>query len=74
MKAIGDFSGKLRQPGVDPGDIDRNIGVRIRAGIEKRRHQAKFVILAAEIKPFAILPGIPKSADGENLLAQLADN
>ncbi len=73
-KAIRQLAGQACQAGVNPGNIDGDVRVADRTRIEERRHEGQLVVLAAEIKRLAGLPGMPEGPDSLDLLAQLADN
>ncbi len=72
VKAVAEFPGQFGQPGVYPGNINRDFGIIVRPGVEKRRHERDFVILAAKIERRVGLPGFPQGADDLNLLPELA--
>ena len=70
MKAIGALAGELRQPGIDPGDEDRDVRMPGGPGREERRHQRVLVMLTLVRQPRARLPGVPDRPQRADVIAQ----
>ena len=67
--AVGDLAGDGAHVGADRRDVDGDVGVLDRTGIEQRHHQAEVVALALEPQRFAGLPGPPHRPDRADRVA-----
>jgi hypothetical protein len=54
--------------GVDGGQVDGNVRVLDRAGIEERRHEIDEVVRALEVEGFVVLPAVPNRPHSSNVL------
>jgi hypothetical protein len=73
VEAVADLAGQGRQTGVDAGDVDRDLRVLYRTGVEERRHEGVPVELALEVQRLASLERIPDGAQSAYVLAQPRD-
>ena len=69
VEAVADLTREPGQPGVDPGDVDRDLRVLYGARVEERRHEGVTVELALELKCSFGLERLPDGAQGQDVLA-----
>ncbi len=67
--SVGHLPGDRAQPGVDGGEVNRDVRMLDRPGIEQGNHQVEAVVLALEVQPGPVLPAVPYRADRLGVLA-----
>src|SRR5262249_28748217 len=73
VKAVAQFPCKPAHPAVDPGNINRDVRIVMRARIKERGHEVESKKFAVEVEPRLILPAIPNRPDRQNRVAHLFD-
>src|SRR5215467_2375450 len=73
VKAVAQFPREPAHPAVDPGNINRDVRIVMRARIKERGHEIESKKLAVEVEPRLILPAIPNRPDRQNRVAHPFD-
>src|SRR5215472_13858450 len=73
VKAVAQFPREPAHPAVDPGNINRDVRIVMRARIKERGHEIESKKLAVEVEPRLILPAIPNRSDRQNRVAHPFD-
>src|SRR5690349_5536657 len=72
MEALTELSCESCQTRVYPCDVNRDVWMFDRPGVEKWRHECDLIMLAALVEFRPILPAVPECADDLDLLAQFS--